>query len=95
MSMVNCDKHGYQHSIHVSRDLFESIRRGDSISAIRFSYTCEGLPADFFVLSLEVATANSLRDNETVELPDEYPAWVKDLVPVCQKCLAVSLGRAV
>lgn len=85
--MIRCHHHDYEEGILASQDLAELAEKGLPLVAhrtIRFEY--RGEEQGRMVVSEYFSSAENLPQQETLPLPDDYPAWYLKLVVVCGKC---------
>jgi hypothetical protein len=86
--MVICSKHGTQLTIDVSRDLQQAIKAGTPLPSFqKFVFNYLGDVAELMLISSTVADRAGVAGAESMELPDQYPTWFMELVPVCEKCI--------
>jgi len=86
--MVQCDRHGQAAGLQVSPDLEQLVASAKPLPAHReFIYNYDGESYIRIVVSEAFAAARDLGDGGTFDLPDEYPAWHKELSIVCENCL--------
>ena len=85
--MIKCDQHGLCEGLEVSPDLKEKVDNSEEIAEyILINYEYNDEIVDWLFLSVEYAAKYGLQTESRLPLPDDYPEWVKSLVPVCEKC---------
>lgn len=87
MLLVECVSHRYGYGIEVSPDHARFGESGESPPEhIEIRYICEGELSNRFCFVVNFSAAHGLREGGTKDLPDEYPVWLNELTPVCEKC---------
>ena len=75
----------------MSPDLEQFVASAKPLPAYReFLYYYDGEPYIRIVVSESFAAVRNLGDGGTFDLPDEYPAWHKELSIVCENCLEIA-----
>lgn len=91
--MDKCDRHGPQFGLLVSPDVAQHIAAETKLSGCReVVYEYLGVEAPRFVVSAKFASEEGVDSGTSVPLPDDFPPWVKKLVPACQKCAEEATG---
>ena len=73
--------------MQVSGDVPEGQVRAASQRLKRVVFVFEGSEVDEFFITPEFASRHGLGEKE-IDLPDDYPPWIKDLRVVCGECLS-------
>ena len=90
--LVECEHHGHAAGVQISPDLVSLVASGTLLPDSRqIIYNYDDEPYIRIVVSALFAATHGLGQGGTFELPDEYPAWFKELPIVCEKCLDKSI----
>ncbi len=85
---VQCGKHGMQPSTHVSKDIFDNLANDQfRFMPVIVFFEFDDEIVESFYLSQKYAEKYNLGKNQVILLPDDYPQWTLDLLPICNECL--------
>ena len=86
--MIICTIHGGASCFEASADLLSAVMAKQTLPSYReIIYEHEEGDIEMVILiSEQFAKEHNVKDNGTVELPDDYPKWHQDLVFICRTC---------
>ncbi len=86
--LVECEHHENAAGIQVSPDLGPLVTSRAPIQEYQeIVYNYDDEPYIRIIVSESFAAAHGLGKGGFFDLPDEYPAWHKELSIVCERCL--------
>ena len=88
--MILCSRHGYGSAVQMSPDLSEILEQAYLPPHQELLYEYDGEPYIRMLVSERFAADRGIEKFGCLELPDDYPEWHKDMVAVCEKCVAAS-----
>ena len=78
----------------ISPDLEAGIKRGTACpDLILLEYEFEGEPARYFYMSKDYASGHGIKESVCLSLPDDYPQYVLNAVPICWECFSEYAGN--
>jgi hypothetical protein len=89
--MLACPKHGHQLATMMSADLAAKFNSGVRPDFRILSYEDGGEVVLTFYLSKEFSASHDINEFGLFPLPEDYPAWIHELFPVCNLCIAAAV----
>lgn len=92
---VDCRWHGMSEGVEVSPDLADPARSRRALPPFReVIYRYEGEPYLRMLLSADFVDSYGVTEEGSIDLPDQYPPWYKEMAVVCERCAEEAIGRS-